>query len=109
MKNTLIFSTTITVALSLLSSNLSYPAFGKAVPLLEIDTGNKTLDDGLPKFYKCISKSVKNSYDKDEPYYFQKEPMKDEVIQCYHTVFLESEDSDVDDKENKDNKKGKDD
>ncbi len=103
MKKLLILTTTL-VALSLLYSNLSHPVFGKAVPLLKIDTGNKTLDEGLPKFYKCISKSVKNSYDKHEPSYFQTEPMKDEVIQCYHIVFSESPDE-----QNDNNNKNKDD
>lgn len=105
MKKISIFLTTAMLILSLLYSNLPYPAHAKAVPLLDIDTGNKTLDDGLPKFYKCISKSVKNSYDKDEPSYFQKEPMKFEVVQCYHEVFSENEDEEDEDKNDKEDKK----
>ena len=99
MKKLLMLTTTVILSLSLLYSNISNPVYGKAVPLLKIDTGNKTLDKGLPKFYKCISKSVKNSYDKHEPSYFKTEPMKDEVVQCYHEVFIEKQD--VGDEKNK--------
>ena len=36
-------------------------SFGQAVDLIPIQTGNATLDKGLPGFYDCIDKKIDES------------------------------------------------
>ena len=68
------------------SSNLA--AWAQAVPLIPIQTGNTTLDQGMPIFYDCIEKAVDESYSEQEPSYFHNEPTKAEVHGCYYDVFV---------------------
>ena len=68
------------------SSNLA--AWAQAVPLIPIQTGNTTLDQGMPIFYDCIEKAVDESYSEQEPSYFHNEPTKAEVNGCFHDVFV---------------------
>lgn len=58
-------------------------AFGKAVPLIQINTGNSDLNKELPLFYDCIDDAVDNSLSGTEPNYFKKEPTRAEVRGCY--------------------------
>lgn len=68
------------------SSNLA--AWAQAVPLIPIQTGNATLDQGLPVFYDCIEEAVDKSFSEQEPNYFHEEPTKTEVNGCYYDVFV---------------------
>lgn len=68
------------------SSNLA--AWAEAVPLIPIQTGNATLDQGLPVFYDCIEEAVEESFSQQEPNYFHEEPTKSEVNGCYYDVFV---------------------
>jgi hypothetical protein len=68
--------------------NTSMAAWAQAVPLITIQTGNVTLDQGLPIFYNCIEEAVDESYSEQEPNYFQDEPTKTEVNSCYNDVFV---------------------
>ena len=68
------------------SSNLA--AWAQAVPLIPIQTGNATLDQGLPIFYDCIEEAVDESFSEQEPNYFHEEPTKSEVNGCYYDVFV---------------------
>jgi hypothetical protein len=68
------------------SSNLA--VWAQAVPLIPIQTGNTTLDQGMPIFYDCIEKAVDESYSEQEPSYFHNEPTKAEVNGCYYDVFV---------------------
>lgn len=62
-------------------------AFGEAVPLIPINTGNPDLNKELPLFYDCIEEAVDNSLSSTEPNYFKKEPTRAEVRGCYeHTI-----------------------
>lgn len=72
------------------SSNLA--AWAQAVPLIPIQTGNTTLDQGMPIFYDCIEKAVDESYSEQEPSYFHNEPTKAEVNGCYYDVFVANRD-----------------
>jgi hypothetical protein len=63
-------------------------AFGQAVPLIPIQSGNSTLDKGLPIFYDCIDEKIDNSKGAEEDDYFEKEPTKNEVTSCYEETFL---------------------
>lgn len=63
-------------------------AWAQAVPLITIQTGNVTLDQGLPIFYNCIEEAVDESYSEQEPNYFHDEPTKTEVNGCYNDVFV---------------------
>ena len=58
-------------------------AFGEAVPLIPINTGNSYLNTELPLFYDCIEDAVDNSLSSTEPNYFKKEPTRAEVRGCY--------------------------
>ena len=58
-------------------------AFGEAVPLIPINTGNSNLNSELPLFYDCIEEAVDNSLSSTEPNYFKKEPTRAEVRGCY--------------------------
>jgi hypothetical protein len=68
------------------SSNLA--AYAQAVPLIPIQTGNATLDKGIPMFYDCIEEAVDESFSEQEPNYFHEEPTKTEVNSCYTDVFV---------------------
>src|ERR671914_1132923 len=68
------------------SSNLT--AWAQAVPLIPVQTGNATLDQGIPVFYDCIEEIVDESYSEQEPSYFHDEPTKAEVNDCYNDVFV---------------------
>jgi hypothetical protein len=68
------------------SSNLT--AWAQAVPLIPVQTGNGTLDQGIPVFYDCIEEIVDESYSEQEPSYFHDEPTKAEVNECYNDVFV---------------------
>jgi hypothetical protein len=63
-------------------------SYSQAVDLIEINSGNKTLDEGLPLFYDCIDKKIDASKDEQEDSYFEKEPTKNEVKTCYKEVFV---------------------
>lgn len=63
-------------------------AWAQAVPLITVQTGNVTLDQGLPIFYNCIEEAVDESYSEQEPNYFHDEPTKAEVNSCYNDVFV---------------------
>jgi hypothetical protein len=68
------------------STNMA--AWAQAVPLIPVQTGNATLDQGLPVFYDCIDEAVDESYSEQEPNYFHEEPTKTEVNSCYNDVFV---------------------
>lgn len=68
------------------STNMA--AWAQAVPLITVQTGNATLDQGLPIFYDCIDEAVDESYSEQEPNYFHEEPTKTEVNSCYNDVFV---------------------
>ena len=68
------------------SNNLA--AYAQAVPLVPIQTGNATLDKGIPMFYDCIEEAVDESFSEQEPNYFREEPTKTEVNSCYTDVFV---------------------
>ena len=68
------------------STNMA--AWAQAVPLIPIQTGNATLDQGLPVFYDCIEEAVEESFSDQEPNYFHEEPTKSEVNDCYYDVFV---------------------
>lgn len=68
------------------STNMA--AWAQAVPLITVQTGNATLDQGLPIFYDCIDEAVDESYSEQEPNYFHEEPTKPEVNSCYNDVFV---------------------
>ena len=83
-------------------------AWAQAVPLIPVQTGNATLDQGLPIFYDCIDEAVDESYSEQEPNYFHEEPTKTEVNSCYNDVFVVNGDnlkavSQVEDSEDSDN------
>ena len=88
------------------STNMA--AWAQAVPLIPVQTGNATLDQGLPIFYDCIDEAVDESYSEQEPNYFHEEPTKTEVNSCYNDVFVVNGDnlkavSQVEDSEDSDN------
>jgi hypothetical protein len=88
------------------SSNLT--AWAQAVPLIPVQTGNGTLDQGIPVFYDCIEEIVDESYSEQEPSYFHDEPTKAEVNDCYNDVFVVNGDklksaNQVDSSDNSDN------
>ncbi|TVP41157.1 hypothetical protein [Candidatus Nitrosocosmicus arcticus] len=87
-----IFFTTVTImmATTFVQGNLS---FGQAVDLIPIQTGNATLDTGLPVFYDCIDEKVDESKGVEVDPYFEKEPTKHEVNMCYNEVFIANSDA----------------
>ena len=92
------------------SSNLA--AWAQAVPLIPVQTGNGTLDQGIPVFYDCIEEIVDESYSEQEPSYFHDEPTKAEVNDCYNDVFVVNGDklksaNQVDTSDNSDNSEEK--
>lgn len=64
------------------------PVWAQAVPLIPIQSGNATLDQGLPVFYDCLEEVVDESFSEQEDSYFKEEPRKSEVIECYYEVFV---------------------
>jgi len=75
-------------------------AYSQAVDLIEINSGNQTLDRGLPQFYDCIDEKIEESKGVEEDSYFEKEPTKHEVKSCYNESLLggaPSHDNDIDD------------
>jgi len=62
--------------------------WAQAVPLIPIQSGNATLDQGLPVFYDCLEEVVDESYSEQEDSYFKEEPRKSEVVECYYEVFV---------------------
>ena len=70
------------------NNSSSLAAWAQAVPLIPIQTGNGTLDQGIPVFYDCIEEIVDESYSEQEPSYFHDEPTKAEVNDCYNDVFV---------------------
>jgi hypothetical protein len=90
----------------------NFQVFAQEVPLIPIQSGNATLDQGLPVFYDCLDNVVDESFNEQEDDYFKHEPRKSEVVECYHKVFVnninsngdsnfdtESDDSDDNDEE----------
>jgi hypothetical protein len=75
---------------------------GQAVPLIPIHSGNATLDRGLPIFYDCLDDVVEKSFSEQEDSYFQDEPRKSEVIECYYQVFVNSNPDDLTDNDSSD-------
>jgi hypothetical protein len=69
----------------------NYAVLAQAVPLIPINSGNATLDQGLPVFYECLEKVVDESFSEQEDNYFQHEPRRSEVIECYYQVFVNNE------------------
>jgi hypothetical protein len=63
-------------------------AFGEAVPLIPINTGNSNLNNELPLFYDCIEEAVDNSVSSTEPNYFKEEPTRAEVRGCYEDTIV---------------------
>ena len=86
---TLFVSVILMIATSFIQVNISY---GQAVPLIPIQTGNATLDKGLPIFYDCIDEKIDNSKGVEADNYFEKEPTKNEVTTCYNEVFFDNSD-----------------
>ncbi|CAN5814817.1 hypothetical protein BH23THE1_BH23THE1_12390 [soil metagenome] len=94
-KKSLIFSmlfatVVMMVATTFVQGNILY---GQAVPLIQIQTGNATLDNGLPEFYDCIDEKIDQSKGVGEDTYFEKEPTKHEVTTCYNEVFFDNSDT----------------
>ena len=82
-----------TIAMMMMSVSIhGHMAFGQAVPLIPIQSGNSTLDKGLPVFYDCIDEKIDNSKGAEEDDYFEKEPTKHEVTTCYEETFLAASD-----------------
>ena len=86
---TLFVTVIVMIATSFIQVNISY---GQAVPLIPIQTGNVTLDKGLPVFYDCIDEKIDNSKGAETDNYFEKEPTKNEVTTCYNEVFFDNSD-----------------
>jgi len=76
------------VCLSQIGPFDSLEAWTQAVPLIPINSGNATLDQGLPVFYDCLDEVVDESFSEQEDSYFQDEPRKSEVVKCYYEVFV---------------------
>ena len=78
----------ITGAFALSQTATVSTAFGEAVPLIPINTGDPKLNDGLPLFYDCIEEAVDNSLSSTEPNYFKEEPTRAEVRGCYESTIV---------------------
>ena len=61
-----------------------FHTFAQEVPLIPIQSGNATLDQGLPIFYDCLDNIVDESFSEQEDNYFKHEPRKSEVVECYN-------------------------
>jgi hypothetical protein len=71
--------------------------WAQAVPLIPIQSGNATLDQGLPVFYDCLEEVVDESFSEQEDSYFKVEPRKSEVVECYYQVFVNNNGNNEDD------------
>src|SRR4029079_9776315 len=65
-------------------------SFGQAVDLIPFQTGNVTLEKGLPIFYDCIVEKINESKGVAVDPYFEKERTKNEVTTCYNEVFFDN-------------------
>ena len=65
-----------------------FHTFAQEVPLIPIQSGNATLDQGLPIFYDCLDNIVDERFSEQEDNYFKHEPRKSEVVECYNEVFV---------------------
>ncbi len=65
-----------------------FQAYAQEVPLIPIQSGNATLDQGLPVFYDCLDNVVDESFSEQEDNYFKHEPRKSEVVECYYETFV---------------------
>ena len=94
-KNSLIFSLLFITLTIVISTTFIYGkvSFGQAVDLIPIQTGNATLDKGLPGFYDCIDEKIDQSKGAEVDPYFEKEPTKHEVTSCYNEVFTFNSDA----------------
>ena len=94
-KNSLIFSLLFITLTIVISTTFIYGkvSFGQAVDLIPIQTGNATLDKGLPGFYDCIDEKIDESKGVEVDPYFEKEPTKHEVTSCYNEVFTFNSDA----------------
>jgi hypothetical protein len=94
----------VILLLPLISQKLfdNYTVWGQAVPLIPIHSGNATLDRGLPIFYDCLDEVVDKSFSEQEDSYFQDEPRKSEVIECYYQVFVNNNPADLQDTDSSD-------
>lgn len=89
--NSLVFSALMITVSSIAGTPLhTEKAYSQAVDLIEINSGNQTLDSGLPQFYDCIDEKIDSSKGDDEDSYFEKEPTKHEVKSCYDEILLGS-------------------
>jgi hypothetical protein len=82
---------TITIGATFGQASISY---GQAVDLIPIQTGNTTLDRGLPEFYDCIEEKIDASKGVEADPYFEKEPTKHEVSTCYNEIFVKTNEVD---------------
>jgi predicted component of type VI protein secretion system len=78
----------ITGAFALSQTATVNTAFGEAVPLIPVNTGDPKLNDELPQFYDCIEEAVDNSFSSTEPNYFKEEPTRAEVRGCYESTIV---------------------
>lgn len=65
-----------------------FHTLAQEVPLIPIQSGNATLDQGLPIFYDCLDNIVDERFSEQEDNYFKHEPRKSEVVECYNEVFV---------------------
>lgn len=79
----------ITLSISSITFKVNL-ATAQAVPLIPLTSGNSTLDKGIPEFYDCIEKKVKESKNTNDDPYFRSEPTKNEVFECYNSIFKAS-------------------
>jgi hypothetical protein len=89
--NSLVFSALMITVSSIAGTPLhTNKVYAQAVDLIEINSGNQTLDSGLPQFYDCIDDKIDSSKGVEEDSYFEKEPTKHEVKSCYNEILLGS-------------------
>lgn len=89
LANSLIISTLLITFTSVGGIQVQFKsAYSQAVDLIEINSGNQSLDSGLPVFYDCIDEKIDESKGVEEDDYFEKEPTKNEVKSCYAEVLL---------------------
>jgi len=89
LANSLIISTLLITFTSVGGIQVQFKsAYSQAVDLIEINSGNQSLDSGLPAFYDCIDEKIDESKGVEEDDYFEKEPTKNEVKSCYGEVLL---------------------
>ncbi|MDN5847033.1 MAG: MSCRAMM family adhesin SdrC [Candidatus Nitrosocosmicus sp.] len=95
-KNSLIFSVFVTGVAMIMTGNAfdkgDMVVYGQAVDLIPIQSGNATLDNGLPEFYDCIEDKIDESKGVEEDPYFEDEPTKHEVAMCYNEVLVDGTD-----------------